>query len=72
MVHAQLTAYLHNNELLHDAHYGFTAGRLTVTNMVHFNATIAVHLQNHTYYIITIDFKRAFDKATKLCAERNQ
>jgi ribonuclease P/MRP protein subunit RPP40 len=68
VVHVQFTKYLHDNDLLHHAQHGFTAGRSTVTNMVHFDATVAaIHSQNHAYDIIALDYKKAFDRAPHSC-----
>jgi hypothetical protein len=68
VVHRQLTSYLNDNNLLHHAQHGFTCGRSTVTNMLHFDAAITdAASSNHAYDVIAVDFKKAFDKAPHEC-----
>ena len=52
------------HDLLNHAQHGFTAGRSTVTNLLRFDATVAsIISRNHAYDIISVDFKKVFDKA---------
>jgi ribonuclease P/MRP protein subunit RPP40 len=60
----QLVSFLHDNKLLHQSQHGFTAGRSTVTNVLHFDAAIAdIISRDHAYNIVSVDFTKAFDKA---------
>ena len=71
VVHAQLTIYLNDNNLLCQFQHGFTAGRSTTTNMLHFdNAITDIFSANHAFDIIAVDFKKAFDKAPHDCVLR--
>ena len=56
--------FLTDHNALNQSQHGFTSGRSTVKNMLHFDATIAAILsKNHAYDVISVDFKKAFDKA---------
>ena len=68
VIHAQLTIYLNDNNLLCQFQHGFTAGRSTTTNMLHFdNAITDILSANHAFDIIAVDFKKAFNKAPHDC-----
>ena len=59
----QLTIFLTDHNALDQSQHDFTPGRSTVTNMLHFDSTIAAILStNHAYDVISVDFKKAFDK----------
>ena len=61
----QLTLFLEDNHILHQSQYGFIHSRSTLTNLLSFDNRIADILsKGHPYDIITIDFKKAFDKAS--------
>ena len=61
----QLTLFLEDNHILHQSQYGFIRGRSTLTSLLSFDNRIADILsKGHPYDIITIDFKKAFDKAS--------
>ena len=56
------------HDLLHHVQHGFTTGRSTVTHLLRFDAVVAsiissIISRNHAYDIISVDFKKAFDKA---------
>ena len=53
------------HDVLYHAQHGFTAARSTVTNLLCFDAVVAsIISRNHAYdIIISVDFKKAFDKA---------
>ena len=60
----QLKIFLADHNALDQLQHGFTSGQSTVTNMLHFNAAIAAILsKNHAYDVISVDFKKVFDKA---------
>ena len=60
----QLTIFLTDQNALDQSQHGFTSGRSTVTNMLHLDAAIAAILsKNHAYDVISVDFKKTFDKA---------
>ena len=60
----QLTIFLSDHNALDQSQHGFISGRSTVTNMLHFDTAIAAILsKNHAYDVISVDFKKAFDKA---------
>ena len=61
----QLTLFLEDNNILHQNQHGFMHGRCTSTNVLSFDNRIADILsKGHPYDIITIDFKKAFDKVS--------
>ena len=63
ILHMQLTNYLSTNNLQYSSQHGFISGRCTITNMLSFDATIATTIsKKHPYNIISINFKKAFDK----------
>ena len=64
IVCCQLTSYLAIHDLLHHAQHCFTA----VTNLLRFDAAAASIISrtishNHAYDVISVDFKKSFDKA---------
>ena len=64
VVNMQLTIFLTDHNALDQSQHGFTSGRSTVTNMVHFDASIAAILsKNHSYDVISVEFKKVFNKA---------
>ena len=59
IVNTQRTIFLTDHNALDQSQHSFTSGRLTITNMLHFDATIAVILsKNHAYDVISVDFKK--------------
>ena len=64
VVCTQLVLFISGNNLLHQSQHGFTSGRSTTTNILQFDAVIAdVLSHDHAYDVISVDFKKAFDKA---------
>ena len=52
------------HDLLHHAQHGFTAGQSVVTSLLRFDAAVTFIIsRNHAYDMISVDFKKAFDKA---------
>ena len=63
IVNSQLTAYLSNNNLMHVGQHGITSGKSNLTNILTFEAFIAIYmLAGHSYDIISIDFIKAFEE----------
>ena len=55
----------HSFLILHQSQHGFIHGRSTVTNLLSFdNRIVDILSKGHLYDIITIDFKKTFDKAS--------
>ena len=64
IVNMQLAIFLTNHNALDQSQHSFTSGRSTVTNMLHFDtATAAILSKNHAHGVISMGFKKAFDKA---------
>ena len=60
-----MALFLEDNHILHQSQHGFIHGRSTLTNLLSFNNRRADILsKGHLYDIITIDFKKTFDKAS--------
>ena len=48
---------------MHDVQHRFTSGKSALTSMLTFEAVVTVYmLVGHSYDIISIDFKKAFEK----------
>ena len=63
VINAQLKSFLNQFGNLHKSQHGFSAGRSTITNLLASDAYISQILsRNHSYDIITFDFRKAFEK----------
>ena len=59
----QLTSFLEEKSLLHKAQHGFVAGRSTLTNLFTADYQMSSFIAaNHPFDLISLDFKKAFDK----------
>ena len=66
----QLTLFLEYNHILHQSQHGFIHGRSTLTNLLSFdNRIVDILSKGHPHDIITIDFKKAFDKASHTASD---